>query len=356
MVTTPRLRALLLMAALCSAACRPSIEGRASLVDRDVVLAIQSVPAETGPGKPVQYNVLYAGIDGAADAKALDWALCSARKPLAASGSVALACFEPSGAALSALGTGATVKGQLAKDACQLFGPTPPPPEKGQPNGRPADADTTGGYFQPVRLLERVQGEQDAYAFGMTRLLCGVLAAQDQAAEFGQRYRPNENPVLDTVVLRRGADTEPLTDQADKGQAVRVKPGETVTFRASWAPCPRQSRCGDGICGPREDLTNCAADCQTTPKGCTGSEWYAYFDPAHRVVVDRRESIRVSWYANDGEFAHDRTGTAEAQGATMSTDNAWTAPPSTGQALIWVVIRDDRGGVSWKSYKLDVAR
>jgi hypothetical protein len=358
MVTTPRLRALLLMAALCSAACRPSIEGRASLVDRDVVLAVRSLPVEAKPDAPVAYEALFVGPDGPADAKTLDWASCSARKPLAASGSVALACFEPSGAALTALGAGAMVTGKVAKDACQLFGPTPPPPMKGEPNGRPADADTTGGYYQPVRVRLHAPGEPDAYSVGTTRLICGLGGAtQEQASDYGKRYHLNENPALDSVVLRRSGHDEALPLQSASMSTVQVRASEHVTLRASWATCPTKAKCGDGICGGSEDAMSCSNDCGVpVPKGCTGSEPYVAFDTVQREIAERREAIRISWYANDGSFEHDRTGSSEADAAIVVSENEWTAPNTTGDVLLWVVIRDDRGGVGWQSYKLAVHR
>ena len=91
-----------------------------------------------------------------------------------------------------------------------------------------------------------------------------------------------------------------------------------------------------------------------TPHGCRGSEPYGYFDPLAREVRDRRESMRVSWFANDGVFDHDRTGRSEAEADQSFSDNAWTAPEASGEVLLWVVLRDDRGGVGFESYRVRV--
>ncbi len=356
MVTLPPTRSFGLLLLLGFCACRPTVEGRPSLIDRPRVLALSSSPAEGKPGDTVTYQALYVGPDGSADVSALDWALCTARKPLAATGAVAQACFSPKGASLIALGSGESAVGNIPKDACQVFGPTPPAPLKGQPNGRPADPDTTGGYFQPARVLAHVPGDAEDYSVAMTRLACGLGGAtQEQAASYSQGYRENENPALSSLALRHQGRAELLELAPSAASPLAVRPGEQVTLRASWATCPLTSECGDEICGPGETLATCPADC-TTPHGCQGSEPYAYFDPLARTVRERRESIRVSWFANDGSFEHDRTGRSESDAAVTYTDNNWTAPDTEGSTLLWVVIRDDRGGVGWGSYNLLVER
>ena len=59
------------------------------------------------------------------------------------------------------------------------------------------------------------------------------------------------------------------------------------------------------------------------------------------------------WFATAGTFDEDHTGREEGDVAP-STDNAWTAPSSAGQVHLWAVIRDDRGGVGWRSFTIDV--
>jgi hypothetical protein len=71
-------------------------------------------------------------------------------------------------------------------------------------------------------------------------------------------------------------------------------------------------------------------------------------------VVDQREGIHVSWYASAGRFDQDRTGNAGSDYNTTS-DNTWTAPSSSPMAVrLWIVLRDDRGGIGWSEYQLDV--
>jgi hypothetical protein len=263
-------------------------------------------------------------------------------------------------------------------DSCRVFGPFPPEPLPGEPPSRPADPDTTGGYYQPVRLLVPTSGG-DAYSVGVTRLDCGIIGAtQEQSAEYNKRHTPNANPEISSVALERanganetlsvapgspselsdgGADAVVTSLDAggdgslpDSGAAgatdagtlprIAVTPGEQVTFHAKWASCP--APCSNASC--------------PSPTACSGSEAYVDLDLSAHRLVDRRESIRVSWFATDGTFDHDRTGRSEAEATTPNTDNAWTAPSAPADVHMWLVIRDDRGGVGFSTYVIHVGR
>jgi len=56
--------------------------------------------------------------------------------------------------------------------------------------------------------------------------------------------------------------------------------------------------------------------------------------------------------ATAGTF--DADSTSAAQLTDLHVDNAWTAPGATGAVKLWVVLRDDRGGVSWERYAVAV--
>ena len=64
--------------------------------------------------------------------------------------------------------------------------------------------------------------------------------------------------------------------------------------------------------------------------------------------------MRVSWFATRGTVDKDHTGRLESESDETSSDNIWTAPEETGPVFMWVVLRDDRGGVDWQSFKVDV--
>jgi hypothetical protein len=321
------------------------------LVEADRILAIRSLPAEAKPNSAVSYEGLYVSPEGELEGDALDWALCNRRKALTQSGTISKSCLFLEAPSLEPLGTGSRVDATLPREACETFGPTPRTPKPGEPNFRPVDPDTTGGFYQPVRVLGR--SDEQLYASGLTRLVCGLGGAtQEQSADFNRRYRVNENPKLDGLVLVRsdGAE-EPFPDAASPSDALSVQSGERLRLRARWADCPSEPSCGDDICSVGE--SDCPVDC-LVPHGCTGSEPYLAFDPLVRSLNDRREAIRVSWFATAGQFDYERTGQAEAAQPETSTDNGWRAPVDSRDVLLWLVIRDDRGGVGWTSYRLHV--
>jgi hypothetical protein len=347
-------RRAMLAGALGLLACRPELAGRPSLITTDRVLAVSSEPAEATPEAAVSYHALYVGPDAEPDPSGLGWAYCTQNKPLAVTGPISPACLVPQGSLLFPLGNGAAATGELPKDDCRVFGPVPPDTKPGEPAVRPVDPDTTGGYYQPVRLLVPTAGEPD-YVVGVTRISCGISGAtQEQAADYNRRYLPNRNPALDSLTVV-GADGTATTVSPDpQGEPALVHPGEQVTFKASWLICPADPACGDGVCSGGEDATSCADDCGSAPRGC-GTESYVQFDPSTRAIVDRREGIRVSWFVTAGELAHDRSGHPEAEADLTETENTWTAPAEAGSVKLWLVVRDDRRGVGWSAYRIDVS-
>src|SRR5262249_36183852 len=138
----------------------------------------------------------------------------------------------------------------------------------------------------------------------------------DQLADLKQRNHPNVNPTLDGVA--------PFT-----ADTFAISPGERIPLHATWAAC------SDG------------------EASCTGSEHYASFAPSTQTVVGRTEAMRISWFATDGSFDEDRTGREEGDPAAF-TDNTWFAPKRAGLVHLWVVLRDDRGGVGWRGFVIDV--
>lgn len=324
--TFPALLALVL------SACLPDLAVDESTIDGPRVLAVQVVPPEAAPGTEVTVRALIATPEGEPHTSTVDWAFCTARKPLSELGSVAVKCLDE-GSHLTPIGEGLTTTGTLPIEGCSTFGPNPPEAVDGQAAGRPADADATGGYYQPLRV-----GTPDGgAAIAQARISCGVSgASQKLAAEMTRRYHPNANPALESLVLLRGGSKVTLGADAPP----TVKRGETLAIRARWADCPDRAVCGDGACGTSEDAVDCPDDC-AAPAGCTGAEAYVLFDRQEQSISVARESLRLSWYATGGTFAASHTGPTGARDA----DNGWTAPAKVGLLHLWVVVRDDRGGV-----------
>jgi hypothetical protein len=299
------------------------------------VLAIRSQAAEVKASDNVVFDVLYAHpLDDTAD-PLFDWALCNARKPLAESGPMAHVCLQSSAPALLELGTGASVTAQIPADVCQGFGPLTPVQKPGDPAVRPQDPDTTGGYYQPVRLLTHTSDRGDEYEVGVTRLLCGIAlgASQEDTVNFNKKYRPNTNPAIDAVSATPSG-SEPIAVNLSPGAITSLPAGAKVQLQAQWA--------------------NCAESPNDTP--CAGAEGYIAYDAMQQSLVQRHEAIQISWYTTDGAFEHDRTGRAEQEAAIASSDNVWAAPDAATNVRFWVVIRDDRRGVGWVSFDVAVMK
>jgi hypothetical protein len=341
------------VAGVCATACKPNLDQTVSLVSEPIVLAVRPDPAEAPPSATMHFTALYVGPNGAMNAAPIQWDLCEARKPLADLGPVNPQCLATSGSQFLPIGDGDQVSATIPADACMLFGPAVPPTMDGQPSGRPVDPDPTGGYYAPIRML----AADGTVTLEEARLSCGVGGASPTiAVDFGHRYHLNTNPAvgaLATVAADGTAGAPLVTADATSGATTNpVKAGTHVTLRASWATCPTTDVCGDGFCGPDESMTDCAADC-TTPVGCAGAERYVAFDIGSQSLVDQRESIAVAWYATAGTFDQDRTG-RDSSDTTTTSDNGWQPPATPGPVHLWVVLRDDRGGVGWTEYVLDV--
>jgi hypothetical protein len=356
----------LALAAVLLAACVPELPDTTSQVTGPRLLAVASLPAEAAPPAPVSYHALYVAPPGAElpPASGLSWAFCNARLALTDEGTVSPSCIAPSGASLQPIGDGLSAGAALPMNACRAFGPDVPVPVGTQPPGRPVDPDPTGGYYQPVRVeVPAAGGAPATYVVGTTRIQCGVAGATATvSAQYNQEYRNNENPALASLTLVQSSGETTIPPGAAPG--VKVQRGASVTLRAAWAACPTTPVCGDGICGIEETAMSCPADCKA-PKGCTGSEQYVLYDTEAMALQVRREAIQIAWFTTGGTLGNDTSGRSadEAGSAALNTscqagteciDNAWTAPSTAGEVLLWVVVRDDRGGVGWQSYRVDV--
>lgn len=323
------------------AACLPDVDTDLTRVDEPRILAVRSEPAEVTPGEPAILTALYADGDGQIAAAPLDWAFCTARRPLAELGPVNKLCLAAGGDALQTIGEGTSVMATLPEDGCRLFGPDPPPAEPDQPAGRVVDPDLGGGYYQPIRVLP--PDGLDALTLLQLRIRCGLAGAtQQQAAEYRRRYKPNLAPLLTLT-----SEQLPISD--DK---LELRRGDELPLRAAWARCPEAPKCGDQACTLDEDTTVCAKDCGEVD-GCGGAETYLVLDPTSLTLTTRREAIGVAWFATGGSFDTARTGRAPDETEAFS-DNTWTAPDAPGPHTLWIVLRDDRGAASWRSVAVQV--
>lgn len=324
--------------------CVPDFDEDLSRLSEPRLLALRTTPAEAVPGGETEVEALIAVPDGEEGSPAA-FGLCLARKPLTQLGPVSQDCLAPNAPpdVLVPLGQGTGAKLELPEEACRLFGPLQPPPEGGKPSGRAVDPDVTGGFYQP--FVARLGNEASV---GGVRIDCDLGGVgRDEAVRYRQQYRRNENPQLSRVTRTDG-------EALDETVVARVRAGSRLTLDAEWEHCPASSSCGDGFCTANEDMSTCAEDC-TAPRGCSGAEAYVWYDAAKRVVAPRREGITVAWFASRGHFDEEQTGASEAEAATATkTRNTWVVGSQAGLATLWLVIRDTRGGQSWKTLHFDV--
>ena len=323
-------------------ACTTALDDPTPYVTDARVLAVQVEPAEAEESDVVAFNVLYADASGPLTDPAgdgLDWGWCTALKPLAELGPVATQCLDPASEDLSEIGSGLTLSATLPDDSCSRFGPNPPPSVDGQPAGRATDPDVTGGYYQPGVGFD----DGDPTTLVAARIRCGLASVtQETSIDWNQHYHSNTNPSAPQVDI----------DGVDATETLVVAAGQSVAVTAAWPECPATASCGDAVCSPEETATDCAEDC-TTPVGCGGAERYVAWDAAARVLLTRTEAISATWFTTGGELAEARNGVSGDASATSVT-NTWTAPDAPGDAWLGVVLRDERGGVSYSGVSVSV--
>lgn len=299
------MRRLLAAALLALAACQAPFERRPSEIDGPRFLAVRSEPPEAAPGTQVSLTALMVEPAGPVAALAPSWAFCVVDRPAAEDNTVSSRCVAADAPELLPFPGGAdplTATAALPAEGCQVFGSEPPPPPPGEPPQRPADPDSTGGYYQPVRVGWPGEGP---VAFGQVRLSCALPAAPlEVARDFRARYRANQNPAL--------AELELL------GGAVAAAPGERLSLFAAWS--------------------------------AGAAEPFVVYDQASASLVDRVEALRVSWFATAGALDADVTREVSAGGAEVG----WVAPAEPGTVHLWAVLRDDRGGAGWRHLAVEV--
>lgn len=182
--------------------------------------------------------------------------------------------------------------GMLPVDACATFGP-----DTVKPGFRPRDPDASGGFYQPVRVTTG-----DLLAIELSRVTCDLPNAPGPiAVDYKQHYVANANPVLHPLALPA------------------VHAGDDVTLSPSWDE----------------------------------PETFLYFDQLNQVLVARREAMRVSYFATGGSIDVDASAVGEDDPAP-SASTVWHAPTVAGHQTIFLVLRDERGGVATQTIPVDV--
>ncbi len=296
-----------------SASCAPDLNVRASRVVQTRVVAVRATPAEARPGDTVSWEAIVVS-PLPTPAPTTAWAMCLRPRSAADSITVTGACLQAPdtnpAAVVVALPTTAPFQAQatIPSDACSKIGPDVPRTSATGEQQRPPDADITGGYQLPIRVALTDQTGTDI-SFDRQRVRCNLASAPAAAArDYDARYKTNENPAI--IGLKLGD-----TVTTPEGATFVAQGAAQVTMVVGWDP--------------------------------SSQETYVLFDPVQRAVVERRENLEIAWYTNGGEFEHDRT--TPDDGQPLSTNVLKLDAGRTGPVTVWVVLRDDRGGVGTAS-------
>jgi hypothetical protein len=106
------------------------------------------------------------------------------------------------------------------------------------------------------------------------------------------------------------------------------------------------ARCGDPLEPPwqvraGDELTIMV----TEPEGARETYQLPTFDGSVRTIT---ENLSYQWYATAGSFSAEMTGgPLDPFGNEPALLSKWTAPNDPGEVRFWLVVRDERGGVSW---------
>ena len=73
-------------------------------------------------------------------------------------------------------------------------------------------------------------------------------------------------------------------------------------------------------------------------------ERYQRYDTTGTLVDTRDETWAYSWFSTSGELDHAHTD---------SDDPRNTLSPGRGRAVVWLVVRDLRGGMSWTAGEIE---
>lgn len=290
-------RALLASLSSVALACVADVESEPSRISAPRLIAVLSEPAEVEPGQEVHYRALLVSAEGPSDAPDARWAYCTTPRALSENTSVAKACAVSDELPLATRGL--ELDARVPRDACARFG------SESSGSERPHDPDHTGGYYQPLRLS--TEGVPSTVL--RQRILCPLANAPiDVAQEFARNYVVNEPPAITHLTLR--VDGAPVRDDT-------LRPETRIELTLTLA----------------EDA----------------HEQYPHYLPGSGALETRHEAISAQWFSSGGTLAEATSEVPESQ-----AQNALDTPAAAGDFWLWVVVRDERGGVSALERRLTV--
>lgn len=282
--------------------CAPELSVKASRITAARVVAVRAEPAEVRPGEPFTLTATVAS-PGATDAR-IDWRVCETPRDTTSSTTVSPACLGEAAPSEALPSHELRVDVTMPSDACMRVGPQVPPAGEDGVRTRAPDADLTGGWQMPVRL-DLTAGAAQETLFARVRVRCQPPDVPGSTAQgYAQRYVNNRNPTLDAVFDATGGDVRELSRESPN-----------VTSRDALL------------------VAHWTSD---------SAERYVRVEPTTRALDERTESLEIAWFTDGGSFARDRTAP---DGASTTSQNTLHLDASTHSATVWIVLRDERGGV-----------
>ena len=258
-------------------------------VTRTRILAIEAIPAESRPLEVTEFRAIVAGPNGPEQAKIEEWTFCTMPPRPGQRELVSDECRNEPGIPLSKKGNAAW--GAIPQDVCRRFGPDPLPTNSGD-TSRPRDADSTGGYYVPLRIT--AFGERWFY---FHRVNCPLAdAPSDVALEFSSTYTKNLAPEIKLLKIAELAD-----DSAE------------FSIELLW---PSVSQ-----------------------------ETYPTYDVLHGTLREQREHVEVDWLTNAGDFAAFERTTSKQGEVIRATWIAQSHDSAVENVWWWAVVRDSRGAL-----------
>jgi hypothetical protein len=184
-----------------------------------------------------------------------------------------------------------------------------------------------------VEFVRPVANSQNSLPLGCFDEHHVALGPDDYVFAFSLVYafadRPNANPVVDHLTFG----------------------GATVDLKAgiSLPACPAAAVDANGVVN--------RSRCPPTPMDIVVPDSTQEQDPGNPTADGRprKESIRVQYFVTDGRFDHDTINLFDPlSGRISGTTNNFTAPAAPGEQMIWAVVRDNRGGVTWMQVPMHV--
>jgi hypothetical protein len=297
----------MLIAAALALACQPDFE-RMSQVDRFRVLGVSAEPPEIAPGDGTELAVLWADPKGGGREVAFAWLVCDRYVKVSQGPAACVPVFPPHVATASAGGDALSIPW------------TPPDMLEELPAGDSAAKASVfvllcaGGALPAAEELIAAAAVADTPSD-----LCvgGEGLTAFKTVTISESTEPNRNPAIERLELN-GVRLDPVEED-----------GLGVVF------CD-----GEGACGSKAELK-----VFLTP---SSAQTYQTVELGKPKI--EHERLYVTWFATAGRFDADRSGADDPLGPY---EVRWK-PKELGELTLWVVAHDVRGGVSWRTYRIEV--